>query len=113
VAGIALLLAPLAPQPMLVASLIALATAASMFSLAAAWGTCIELGQENAAVVGATMNTAGQIGALICPLIVAYALKWYGSWNISIYLMGVLFLVGAAAWAVIRPHERIFPSAAG
>ena len=112
VAGIALLVAPLAPQPMLAASLIALATAASMFSLAAAWGTCIELGRENAAVVGATMNTAGQIGALLCPLIVAYALKWYGSWNISLYLMGGLFLIGAAAWAVIRPHERIFPPAA-
>jgi sugar phosphate permease len=113
VAGISLLLAPLAPQPMLIASLIALATAASMFSLAAAWGTCIELGQENAAVVGATMNTAGQIGGLLCPLIVAYALKWYGSWNISIYVMGVLFLVGAAAWAVIRPQERIFPPVTG
>lgn len=113
VAGVALLLAPLAPQPMLAAALIALATAASMFSLGAAWGTCIDLGRENAAVAGAVMNTAGQIGGLLCPLIVAYGLKWYGSWNISLYLMGVLFLVGAVAWAVIRPSERIFPAARG
>jgi ACS family glucarate transporter-like MFS transporter len=107
-AGSALLLTPLAPQPMLAASLIAIATAASMFSLAAAWGSCIDLGQENAAVVSAAMNTAGAIGSFLCPLIVAYSLKWYASWNVSIYLMGVLFLIGAAAWCVIQPQQRIF-----
>jgi ACS family glucarate transporter-like MFS transporter len=111
IAGSALLLTPLAPQPMLAASLIAIATAASMFSLAAAWGSCIDLGQENAAVVSAAMNTSGAIGSFLCPLIVAYSLKWYASWNVSIYLMGVLFLIGAAAWCVIQPHQRIFPSA--
>ena len=111
-AGIALLVTPLVHHPVLAASLIAMATAATMSALPAAWGTCIDLGQENSAVVGATMNTAGQIGSLLCPLIVAYSLKWYGSWNISIYLMGILFLIGAAAWGVIRPDQRIFQPAA-
>ncbi len=108
IAAIALLLTPLAPQPALAASLIAIATAASMFSLAAAWGSCIDLGQENAAVVSAAMNTSGAIGSFLCPLIVAYSLKWYASWNVSIDLMGGLFLAGAIAWCFIRPHQRIF-----
>jgi len=107
IAGLALLLTPLARQPELAASLIALATAASMFSLAAAWGSCVDLGQENAAVVSATMNTAGAIGSFLSPMLVAYFLQWYGSWNLSIYLMGVLFLIGAAAWCVIQPQQRI------
>lgn len=107
VAGVALLLAPTFHHAFLAASLIALATAAGNFALAPAWATCIELGQENAAVVSATMNTSGQIGSLICPLVVAYALKWYASWDISIYIMGTLYLIGATAWCVIRPRDRI------
>jgi len=107
VAGVALLLAPTFHHPYLAASLIALATAAGNFALAPAWATCIDLGQENAAVVSAVMNTSGQIGSLICPLVVAYALKWYASWDISIYIMGALYLIGAAAWCIIRPRDRI------
>jgi sugar phosphate permease len=106
-AGLALLAVPFVHQGVLAASLIALATATCMLALAPAWATCIDLGQENAAVVSGAMNTAGQVGSLLCPVIVAYALKWYGSWNVSITLMGALFLVGAAAWAVVDPTERL------
>lgn len=103
----ALFATPLVSSPILAATLIALATAGNMFALPAAWNTCIELGGENAAVVGAFMNTSGQVGSFLCPLVVAYALKWYGSWNISIYLMAALFLLGALCWAVIDPNERL------
>jgi hypothetical protein len=58
-------------------------------------------------VVSAVMNTSGQIGSLICPLVVAYALKWYGSWDISLHIMGALYLVGVVAWYAIRPRDRI------
>ena len=94
--GIALLLVPLAQPAMPAASLMALATAVAIFVLASAWAIYIDLGQENAAVVSAVMNTTNQIGSLLCPLLVAYALKWYGSWNLSNCLMSVLvlFLIG-------------------
>jgi MFS transporter, ACS family, glucarate transporter len=107
VAGTSISLAPLFHQAMAAACLIALATAAGNFALAPAWATCIELGQENAAVVSAAMNTSGQIGSLICPLVVAYALKWYASWDISLHIMGALYLIGVVAWWAIRPSDRI------
>jgi MFS family permease len=107
VASLALLCAPLSAHPLAAVSLIALATMATMFCLPAAWAICIDLGRENAAVVGATMNTAGQIGSLLCPLVVAYTLKWFGNWNISIYTMSALFFTGAIAWSVIDPHRRL------
>jgi sugar phosphate permease len=110
VASGALLLTPLVSNPIVAAGLIALATMATMFSLPAAWGICIDLGRENAAVLGATMNTAGQIGSLLCPLVVAYTLKWFSNWNVSIYVMGALFFIGAIAWRVIDPHRRILDS---
>jgi MFS transporter, ACS family, glucarate transporter len=108
VAAVALILAAACGRPVAAAVLIAVATAASMFTLAAAWGTCIEVGGNHAGVVSAAMNTSGQVGSLLCPLIVAYALKWFGSWNITLYLMGALFLTGTVCWCAIDPRRRIF-----
>lgn len=108
IAGTAMLLTPFAPHPVVAAVLISTAVAASMFMLAPAWGTCIDIGREHAGVVSAAMNTAGGIGGLLCPLVVAYSLEWFHNWNVSIFLMGGLFLVGAACWLVIDPREHVF-----
>jgi cyanate permease len=102
----ALLLVPFT-EPLVAVGLIALATMATMFCLPAAWAICIDIGRENAAVVGATMNTAGQVGSLLCPLVVAYTLKWFSNWNVSIYTMAFLFFSGMIAWCVIKPASRL------
>jgi len=107
-AGVALLMAAASSKPVVAATLIAVATAASMFTLAAAWGTCIEVGGNHAGVVSAAMNTSGQIGSLLCPLIVAYSVQWFADWSIPLYLMGALFLLGMFCWYLIDPRERIF-----
>jgi MFS transporter, ACS family, glucarate transporter len=107
IACVALLLVPFMANALVAVGLIALATMATMFCLPAAWAICIDIGRDNAAVVGATMNTAGQVGSLLCPLVVAYTLKWFGSWNISIFTMAFLFLSGAIAWCVIDPQRAL------
>jgi sugar phosphate permease len=107
IACVALLLVPFMSHPLVAVGLIALATMATMFCLPAAWAICIDIGRDNAAVVGATMNTAGQVGSLLCPLVVAYTLKWFSNWNVSIFTMAFLFLAGAIAWCVIDPQRRL------
>jgi MFS family permease len=107
IATAAMLATPAMKEPVVAIVLIAFATMATMFCLPAAWAICIDLGRENAAIVGATMNTAGQIGSLLCPLVVSYSLQWFASWNVSIYVMGVLFFLGAVAWVIIDPHRRL------
>jgi MFS family permease len=107
VAGLALCTVPLCHNGVLAATLLAAAVGASMFVLPAAWATCNDIGGAHAGLVSATMNTSGQMGSLLSPLIVAYSLKWYASWNISIYLMGALFLAGGVCWAFINPNERL------
>ncbi|MDM8009314.1 MAG: MFS transporter [Phycisphaerae bacterium] len=107
-AGLAMILATVTDAPLLSAGLISLAVAASMFSLAAAWATCIDVAGEHAGVVSAVMNTSGQIGSMLCPIVVIRLVESYGSWNASLYLMGLLFLAGAAAWCVIDPRKRVF-----
>ena len=75
-----------------------------MFTLGAAWGTVIEVGRNHVGVVGATMNSVGNLAAMLNPLIVAYSVQWFGNWNLPLHLMGVLFLVGAGLldWSSIR-----------
>src|SRR3954467_4318766 len=58
-AGLALLGAAASSSAIIAASLIALATGMTMFTLGAAWGTVIELGRNHVGVVGATMNSLG------------------------------------------------------
>ena len=110
-AGIALLAAARSSTPVLAASLIAVATGLTMFTLGAAWGTVIEAGREHVSVVGATMNSTGNLAAMLNPLIVAYSVQWFGSWDVPLYLMGALFLVGALCWTLIDPAKPVFVTA--
>ena len=110
-AGIALLLAARSSTPVLAAVLIAAATGLTMFTLGAAWATVIEVGRNQVGVVGATMNSLGNLAAMLNPLIVAYSVQWFGSWNVPLYVMGVLFLVGAASWLVVDPGRPVFAEA--
>ena len=106
--GLTLLAAARSSTPVVAAALIAIATGVTMFTLGAAWATVIEVGRNHVGVVGATMNSVGNLAAMLNPLIVAYSVEWFGSWNLPLYLMGVLFLVGAFCWTVVDPRQPIF-----
>jgi sugar phosphate permease len=110
ITGVALIVAASSSTPIVAAVLIAIATGVCMFTLGAAWGTVIEIGRNHVGVVGATMNTAGQIASLLCPIVVAYSVEWYGSWNFPLYLLAALFFVGAVCWLIIDPREAVFTS---
>lgn len=106
-AGITMLMAGAVSGPTS-AVLLAVATASSMFTLGAAWSTCIDVGGKHAGVVSAAMNTSGQAGSILSPIIVVYLVERYRDWSLPLYLMGVLFLIGAASWAFIDPRRPVF-----
>jgi sugar phosphate permease len=108
VSAFGLIAAGLSSSPVAAAVLISIATAACMFTLGAAWGTCSEVGRDHIGVVGAMMNTAGQIASLLCPPLVAYSVVWFGNWSFPLYVMGGLFLLGAGCWLVIDPTRPVF-----
>jgi len=86
---------------------IAAAAAAGMFTLGAAWGTCRDLGGNQAGVVSAAMNTSGQSESVLSPLMMTSLLAQTGDWNAPPWVMGSLFLLGSVAWWGIDPRERI------
>jgi ACS family glucarate transporter-like MFS transporter len=111
IVGCCLIAAASVSTPVLAAVLIAAATGLTMFTLGAAWGTVMEIGGNHVGVVGGTMNSIGNLIAMLNPLIVAYSVAWFGSWDVPLYVMGALFLVGAGCWALVDPTEPVFAEA--
>lgn len=107
VAGTSILVATTTQVPVVAAVLISVAVAASMFTLGAAWGTCLDVGGNHAGVVSAAMNTSGQVGGILCPILVT-GLKQTAGWNWALALIGGLFLFGAVCWCLVDPRRRIF-----
>jgi MFS family permease len=107
-AGAAMILAGTALPPLVAATLIAVAVAASMFVLGSAWSTCLDIGGNHAGVVSAAMNTSGALSSVVSPLLVTWLVRVTGDWNVPLYVMGGLFLMGAVCWCLIDPRKRIF-----
>jgi MFS family permease len=103
-AGLLLIAGVYVPNAYLSALLIGLGGGASAFLLGAAWATCLDVGGHHAGLVGAAMNTSGQVGAFLCPIVIGYM----GGWELPMYLTGVLYLAGAACWMRIDPTRPIW-----
>ncbi len=110
-AGLFLIAGTFAPDPVVAAVLISLAAAASNFLLGASWGTCIDIGGDNSGVISAAMNTAGQVGGFLNPIVMALLVDRLGSWNAPLYLMGMLYLFGATCWLWIDPTRKLAKAA--
>jgi MFS-type transporter involved in bile tolerance (Atg22 family) len=89
------------------AVLIALGGAASNFLLGAAWSTCIDIGRRRAGALSGAMNTSGQVGAIFSPILVAWVAERFVNPNASLYLTGVLFLMGGACWLGVDPTRPV------
>ena len=74
---------------------ISLAGAASNFMLAAAWGSCIDLSRRHSGVLSAAMNTAGQAGGFLSPIVLAFVVRHFTSWSAPLYITGGLYLAGS------------------
>ncbi|MBY0503701.1 MAG: MFS transporter [Bryobacteraceae bacterium] len=107
IAGLAMAGAAVVPNPIAAALLIATAIATSMFTLAASWATCVDIGGSNAGVVSAFMNTSGQIGGIVGPSLVPWLVNGHGGWPVSIAIMSALYLIAAACWLFIDARRKL------
>ncbi|MFB3825243.1 MAG: MFS transporter [Bryobacteraceae bacterium] len=107
VSGAAMLAGTASESAVAAAVLIAIAAAASNFTLGASWGTCIDIAGAHSGVVSAAMNTSGQIGGALSPVILAFVVDRFASWAAPMYLMGVLYLFGAVCWLFVDPRRRL------
>jgi cyanate permease len=106
-AGLFTLAATLTGSPVVAAVLIACGGAASNFLLGAAWGTCLDIGGRRAGALSGAMNTSGQVGAILSPILIAFVAQRFANPNASLYLTGVLFLMGAVCWLGVDPTRPV------
>lgn len=103
VAAVSMLAAAAGVSSVASALLIAVAAASSMFTLAASWAACIDLGGSSSGVVSAAMNTAGQVGGVLSPIVLAYLVDHFQDWNLPLHLMAVLYGLSSLCWLFVNP----------
>jgi MFS transporter, ACS family, glucarate transporter len=94
-------------SPVAAAVLIALGGGSSNFLLGAAWGSCVDIGGRRSGAVSAAMNTSGQVGAILSPILVAEVVHRFSAWSAPLYVTGVLFLLGALCWVWVDPTKPV------
>jgi MFS family permease len=74
----------------------------------AAYATAIAMGGRRVAIVFATMNMSGNIGAALFPMAVGWIVAGTGNWNLALLLFASLFALAAVCWAVLNPKGTLF-----
>jgi nitrate/nitrite transporter NarK len=107
VAAVSIVLAITAPNPVAAALAVAVAAGFSALGVAPAWATCLDIGRRNAGVISGAMNTFGNLGGALSPIVVGVLLDRWHSWDAPLYTVAVLYLGAAAAWLWIDPGEKL------
>ena len=100
----------LVPSPVLKAVLIAMALASADLALGACWAVPIDIAPDHAGVVTGCMNTLGNIGGLIGPVVVGVAVDQWHSWTFPFYITALVYAGGALAWLAIDPTRPLVGS---
>ncbi|MGE3844378.1 MAG: MFS transporter [Vicinamibacterales bacterium] len=89
------------------ALLLAVALATADLALSACWAVCLDVGGHHAGVVTGFMNTAGNLGGLVGPLVFGFAVDRWQSWSIPFLVTAAVYGVGAILWLAIDPHRLL------
>jgi MFS family permease len=102
--------AAIVPQPVVKALLLAFALGAVDLSLGACWAVCLDIGAEHAGVVTGAMNTFGNIGGVLTPIVAGFIVDRTGSWSLVLYVTAAVYGIGAATWLAIDPTTPLVRS---
>ncbi len=106
-AAVAVLGAIATPTPTTAALLLAGAAGLAALGVSPAWAVCLEIGGRHAGVVSGTMNTFGNLGGTLSPIVVGWCLQRWGSWNMSLMTVAACYLLAAVCWLAIDPDDPI------
>ena len=67
----------------------------------------MDLGGQHTATVFSVMNTAGNVGAMLCPLAVAWLVDWTQSWQLVLLVFGGVYVASALCWMFLNPDRPI------
>ena len=107
ISGVAFITAALTPSPLLAAIMFAVATAGADIALSAIWGICHDIGERSAGTVTGMMNTFGNLGGALSPLVVGYMIQGGAAWSAPLIVGGIIYVVGGILTAFIDPNRPV------
>jgi ACS family glucarate transporter-like MFS transporter len=111
--GVILLLVASTENALVAAALLAVAAAIADLCVSACWTMCHDVAGDAAGTATGCMNTFGNLGGAISPLVVGYAVQWWGSWSTPLVVTaGVCGLCGLLTLA-IDPRKQLRVSKRG
>ena len=106
-ASVATLTAILTPSPQVAAVSLSLAAGLSALAVAPAWAACLEIGGGHAGVVTGAMNSFGNLGGALSPVVVGLCLQRWDNWNGPLVTVAIFYLLAAACWLAIDAGQPI------
>ena len=58
------------------------------------------------------MNTVGNIGGAISPLVVGYTVQWWDSWTVPFFITAAVYVAGGIFTLLVDPTKPLWPHAA-
>jgi len=89
------------------AAAMVLAASAEDLCLSPSWAMCHDVGGDASGTVTAVMNTFGNVGGALSPLVVGYSLQWWGSWSIPLLVAAGVALLGSVFTALIDTRRPL------
>ncbi len=86
--------------------LLAAAAPCNMFAAVTFWAACIDLGQEHSGSVSGLMNTFGNLGGWLSPIVTAYIASEFG-WTSALTLAALVTVGSGLCWAVVDTTQSI------
>lgn len=103
VSGALVLLAAYTTEPIATVVLLTFTLASADLVMAPSWSLCHDVGGTRAGAVTGAMNTFGNLGGAISPLVVGYAVQWWQSWTIPFFVTAAVYVVGGLLTLAIDP----------
>ena len=101
--GVLVLLAAYTDHPVATIVLLTLTLASADLVMAPSWSLCHDVGGSRAGAVTGAMNTFGNLGGAISPLVVGYAVQWWQSWTIPFHVTAAVYVAGGLLTLAIDP----------
>jgi len=99
--------AVIASSPFVAAAFVAAAFFCAELCLSPSWAMCHDIGGEAAGTITGAMNTLGNLGGSLSPLVVGYSVQLWGSWSTPLVIMACIYLAGAALTLLVDPRRRL------
>ena len=86
--------------------LLAAAAGCNMFASVTFWAACIDLGHEYSGLVAGLMNTFGNLGGFLSPIVTAYIASAFG-WTSALTLAAFVTVVSGLCWLAVDSTRGI------